>query len=490
MSSPQLRRRLTSADASFLYSEKPSAALHIGSTSLLDGTISRDELIKHMRTRIHLVPRYREIAVFDQFNVAHPAWEPDPNFDIDRHVVEVRLPDGATEADLLQHIANMSAPMLPRDRPLWKMVLTQNLPGSGNSAVTSLVHHCMVDGVSGVELLQAITDLERDAPALDVRPFERPDPADPTERSRAAMAEAFDQSLAQASENFKRWLNPQRQMDEFQTISKALASAAPVMTTAAPSTPWNQPVGPKRSHAVVATQMADFRGIRSMLGGTLNDVVLTTLAGGLGRYLRAHGRDTSGVELRAMVPVNVRGSSDQTALGNQVSMYLAPLPVGIVDSRERHKLVTARMNGLKEAGQASGFAMLTRLTESVPAGLQAFAGLMAPSVQPLFNIVCTNVPGPQVPLYLAGRRFETLWPLVPLSMGLGMGCALTSYNGTLFWGLQADPALVPDIDLVAQSIQAAFDDIKQEALVAAAESQPPPPPAASARPQREPVAAR
>ena len=171
MSSPQLRRRMTSADASFLYLEKAAAALHIGSTSLLDGHLSREELVAHMRTRIHLVPRYREIAVFDAFNVAHPAWEPDPNFDVTRHIEEVVLPAGSDESAVRQAIADFSAPMLPRDRPLWKMVLIQGLPG-GKSGVTSLIHHCMVDGVSGIELLQVITDLEADAQPIEARPIE------------------------------------------------------------------------------------------------------------------------------------------------------------------------------------------------------------------------------------------------------------------------------------------------------------------------------
>jgi WS/DGAT/MGAT family acyltransferase len=228
----------------------------------------------------------------------------------------------------------------------------------------------------------------------------------------------------------------------------------------APSTPFNRPVGEGRCYAVVPMSFADLRVIRSALGGTLNDVVLSILAGGLGAYLREREQDTDGVELRAMIPVNVRSSGDKEALGNQVSMMIAPLPIGLTDAVERHKAVTSRLASLKEANQAGGFAILSRLTESVPANLQALAAMWTPATQPLFNVVCTNVPGPQVPLYVCGRQLQTLWPLLPLSMGLGLGVALTSYNGALYWGLTGDPELVPDIEETARCIESAFHELK------------------------------
>jgi diacylglycerol O-acyltransferase / wax synthase len=201
-----------------------------------------------------------------------------------------------------------------------------------------------------------------------------------------------------------------------------------------------------------------------VLGGTINDVVLTALSGGLGMYLRSCGVPTAGMELRAMVPVNVRVEADKSALGNQVSMLIAPLPVGIEDAASRHAAVLAGMNRLKSANQAGGFSLLTRVVEAVPPVLQAFAGAMAPNGQALFNLVCTNVPGPQIPLYMAGRTVEAIWPLVPLSAGLGLNVCLTSYNGELFWGICGDPRLVPDIDAVAAAISAAFESLKQAAI--------------------------
>ncbi len=463
MSAPTLNRRMTSMDASFLYFEKPLQPLHIGSTSVLDGYLSREDLIDHMARRMHRIPRYRELAVFDQMNIAHPAWEPDPNFSLERHIHEFHLPPGAGQAELLQLIADTFAPMLPRDRPLWSINLIQGLPGD-KSAMMSLVHHCMVDGVSGVELLQAVTDLTRDPELEEPQPYAAPPPSDPVERARSAWADAMDAAINASSDAMRRMLDPQRQMEDMQTVSRAMMSAAPAMMQPAPQTPWNRPVGGRRSYAVMPMSFGEIRAVRSVLGGTMNDVVLSTLAGGLGAYMRGHGLPTQGVELRAMIPVNVRSESDKQALGNQVSMMIAPLAVGITDAAARHTHTSARMTSLKEANQAGGFALLTRMTDSVPPGMQAFSALWTPQTQPLFNIVCTNVPGPQVPLFVRGRQLEALWPLLPLSMGLGAGCALTSYNGVLYWGLTADPDLIDDVDRMAECLGEAFEELKAEAL--------------------------
>ena len=453
-------------DASFLYFEKPSLPLHIGSTLVLDEPLDRETLVSHIASRLNRIPRYREVAAFDSLNLAHPRWEHDPRFDVGRHIEEVTLPPGATEADFLDAIAQLHAQMLPRDRPLWKMILMQGIPGGGSS-VTSLVHHCMVDGVSGIELLTAVCDLQRDVDPDPEHPF-TPDPEpSPLERSRAAWRDAAEDSAGRLAEALRWSLDPQQQANDWKAILGALTTAAPQFMQPAPATPFNRPVGPKRNYAYVAMPFSEIRGVRGALGGTINDVVLTALSGGLGAFLRGLGQETRGVELRAMVPVNVRSESDKSALGNQVSMLIAPLPVGIEDHAERHKAVIAGMDRLKAANQAGGFALMSKLTEQVPAYLQALAANFVPNNQPLLNLICTNVPGPQIPLYLAGRKVEAHYPLVPLSMGLGMNVCLTSYNGVLYWGLVADPELVPDVGVIARHVEAAFEGLKAAAMAMA-----------------------
>lgn len=453
-------------DASFLYFEKPSLPLHIGSTLVLDEPLDRETLVSHIASRLNRIPRYREVAAFDSLNLAHPRWEHDPRFDVGRHIEEVTLPPGATEADFLDAIAQLHAQMLPRDRPLWKMILMQGIPGGGSS-VTSLVHHCMVDGVSGIELLTAVCDLQRDVDPDPEHPF-TPDPEpSPLERSRAAWRDAAEDSAGRLAEALRWSLDPQQQANDWKAILGALTTAAPQFMQPAPATPFNRPVGPKRNYAYVAMPFGEIRGVRGALGGTINDVVLTALSGGLGAFLRGLGQETRGVELRAMVPVNVRSESDKSALGNQVSMLIAPLPVGIEDHAERHRAVIAGMDRLKAANQAGGFALMSKLTEQVPAYLQALAANFVPNNQPLLNLICTNVPGPQIPLYLAGRKVEAHYPLVPLSVGLGMNVCLTSYNGVLYWGLVADPDLVPDVGVIARHVEAAFEGLKEAAMAMA-----------------------
>lgn len=463
MPATSLRNRMTSMDASFLYFEKPSLPLHIGSTMIFAQPLDRETLVGHIGSRLDRIPRYRQLAAFDGLNIAHPRWELAPSFDVGRHIEEVTLPPNADESDLLNAIAQLHAEMLPRDRPLWKMILIQGLPGGG-SGVTSLVHHCMVDGVSGIELLTAITDLQRDVDPDPPSHFEAEAQPSPLERIQAAWRDAAEQSAGRLTEALRWGLDPQQQANDWKAILGAMISAAPQLMRPAPATPFNRPVSGKRNYACVAMPFGEIRGIRGALGGTINDVVLTALSGGLGAFLRGVGQETDGVELRAMVPVNVRSETDKSALGNQVSMLIASLPVGIEDHSERHKAVIAGMDRLKGANQAGGFAVLSKLSEQVPPFLAAAAAAFVPNSQPLFNLVCTNVPGPQIPLYLCGRKVEALYPLVPLSMGLGMNVCLTSYNGVLYWGIVADPDLVPDVSVVANHIQAAFEGLKAAAL--------------------------
>ncbi|MGI8927576.1 MAG: wax ester/triacylglycerol synthase family O-acyltransferase [Tepidiformaceae bacterium] len=462
MAAPLLRQRMTATDASFLYFEKPSQPLHIGSMMALDGPLSRADLLAHMEARIHRLPRYRQLAAFDPLNLGHPRWEEDPAFDLGRHLEEATLPPKAAGAAARAALASILTPVLPRDRPLWRMTLLHGLPG-GRSGVATAVHHCMVDGVSGIELLTVITDLERDAARDEPRPFAPAPAAPPLERARDAFLDMVDLGLAAYSDAIRRAFDPDRQMREFRAVSSAIASAAPSLLSPAPATPFNRPVGRGRSYGLIPMPFTEIRGIRSALGGTINDVVLTTLSGGLGAYLRARGQRIEGVVLRAMVPVNVRSESDKSALGNQVSMLIAPLPIGIADPASRHRQVIAGMGKLKEANMAGGFSIMSRLADQVPPMLQAAAGAFTPDAQPLFNLVCTNVPGPQIPLYLCGRTVEEVWPWVPLSMGLGLNVCLTSYNGVLFWGICADPALVPDIDEVTMHLSEAFEALKSAA---------------------------
>ncbi|MGH2610035.1 MAG: wax ester/triacylglycerol synthase domain-containing protein, partial [Tepidiformaceae bacterium] len=247
MAGSALSSRMTSMDASFLYFERPSQPLHIGSTCILEGPLSRDEMVAHMRRRIHRIPRYRQRAMFDSLNLAHPTWEDDQAFDVDRHIGEVTLPEGATEADVKKAIAGIFAPMLPRDRPLWKMILLQGMPG-GRTGVTSLIHHCMVDGVSGIELLTAIADLAPDLPPdPDIDYLPTPS-VDPVERATRAWRDLLRSGFELSSQSLNWALDPQQQVRDLQTVNRALAAASPALLRPAPPTPFNRPVTGQRTY--------------------------------------------------------------------------------------------------------------------------------------------------------------------------------------------------------------------------------------------------
>ena len=235
MATEHLRRRMTSADASFLYFERPGAALHIGSTSKLDGRLSREELLRHMAGRMHRLSRYRQRAVFDPLNVAHPMWEDDPDFNLERHIEEAILPPGADDAMLRQAIADQFGTFLPRDRPLWKMVLIQGVDGD-RTAVISLVHHCMVDGVSGIELLTTVTDLKSETEPETPQPFVAAPRSEPAQLLRDAWADAVETAMRSAAENFRRSLDPRRQLEEFQSMSRALRGTVFMMASRIVST--------------------------------------------------------------------------------------------------------------------------------------------------------------------------------------------------------------------------------------------------------------
>jgi WS/DGAT/MGAT family acyltransferase len=259
--------------------------------------------------------------------------------------------------------------------------------------MTSLIHHCMVDGVSGIELLTAVADLAPDAPPDPDVEYQPTPSLDPVERATQAWRDLLRSGFELSSQSLNWALDPQQQVRDLQTVNRALAAASPALLRPAPPTPFNRPVTGQRTYESLGMSFGEIRGVRGALGGTINDVVLTTLSGGLGSYLRSRGVNTDGLELRAMVPVNVRAEADQSALGNQVSMLIATLPVGITNPAQRHNAVTGGMNKLKEANQAGGFALLTRLSDLVPPAVQAMAGMLVPNGQSLFNIVCTNVPG-------------------------------------------------------------------------------------------------
>ncbi len=456
MSAAQLTHRMSAQDAWFLYFERANAPLHIGSVGIFEGTIPFDRAYASLDARMHLIPRYRQRAVIPPLYAGHPTWEDDRHFSLDRHLRLVQLPAPGTMEQLRNLTGEIFAEMLPRDRPLWDITMVHGLEGD-RSAMVSRVHHCLVDGVSGIELLLAVLDMVPN-------PEPTPPPAEPWQPKPAptpiqswsdAVFEQWNAGFRAAADFQRSLLDPRGQFRAMTDITRAVETAVPMMMRRPPQTSWNQAISGKRSTAWMEMSFQEVRGIRSRLGGTVNDVVLTILGGAFGRYMQAHGMPTADTKIRLMIPVNVRSENEKGALGNRVSMMLPDIPVGITSPAERLEEIRQEMEQLKSTEQAGAFEALRRLSDNLPAMFHALIG--AGGVPPgLVNLVCTNVPGPLIPLFSVGHRMLAHYPLVPLAGDMGIGVGITSFDKGLYLGFMCDPELVEDIDLLRELAEDEF----------------------------------
>lgn len=460
----KLTQRMSAEDAAFLYFERPEAALHIGSVGIYEGTISLQDLYKSMEARMHLIPRYRQRPVTPPLYAGHPTWEDDPEFNLDRHLRVVQLPAPGTEAQLRQFSSELFAPMLPRDRPLWDITLVHGLEGD-RTAFVSRVHHCLVDGVSGIELLLAVLDLTPNPeptppPAEEWKPGPLPDPL---QSWADAMFDQWNKGIIQYNQWQANILNPRDQMRSMTDLGRAMQTVLPNLRPPT-RTPWNRPISGARRVAWTSMSFQEVRGVRGALGGTVNDVMLTVLGGALGRYLYGKGINTDDMRVRLMIPVNVRSESEKGALGNRVSMMLPNIPVGIADPAKRLDAVRGEMETLKARNQADAFESLRRMSENLPALYHVMAGMggVPPGGA---NLVCTNVPGPMIPLYAVGHRMIAHYPLVPLAGDLGIGVGITSFDKGLYMGVMADPNILPDIDVIGEYLADEFRRLREAAGV-------------------------
>jgi WS/DGAT/MGAT family acyltransferase len=348
------------------------------------------------------------------------------------------------------------AEMLPRDRPLWDMAVINGLEGD-RSAILSRVHHCMVDGVSGIELLLAVLDLTPNPeptppPAEEWKPQPLPNPA---QSWNDAVTEGWAAGLRAFSEAQRNLLDARAQFRGMTDFSRAMQVTLPTAFRRPAQTNWNRRISRARRAAWTEMSFQEIRGIRSRLGGTVNDVVLTILGGALGRYLQEHGFETKDTRVRFMIPVNVRQESEKGALGNRVSMMLPEIPVGITSAADRLQAVRDEMERLKSSEQAGAFDAMRRFADNVPAAFHALAGLggVPPGGA---NLVCTNVPGPLIPLFAVGHRMLAHYPLVPLAGDLGIGVGVTSYNKGLYLGVMSDPTLIDDVERIRDLIDDEF----------------------------------
>lgn len=452
---------LSGQDRLFLLSETPSTPMHVGAALVLEAgplakpnrAVDFSRIRNHILARLRYVPRYRQRVSFSPLP-SRPHWIDDDRFDIDRHVRHLRLPQPGNDKQLKELCAHLFSHRLDPSRPLWELVVIEGLMG-GRFALVAKTHHCLVDGVGGVNLLAALLDPSPTPASEPVGPWSPKPPPTALDVLRCELARRaervfdFGKQLKELAEARPiRWVNATRQ---FAGIAEFLGTGL----IPAPACPLNGTIGAQRRFEWLSFDLGDVKRLKACLGGTVNDVVLTVVAGALRTFLREERGEGRISDLRALVPVNMRQAGEEPVLGNHISAYLVSLPVTIANPRRRHRVVMERMLSAKASGQAIGGQILAGAGVPLLAALVRLAERLRP-----FNVVVTNVPGPPVDLYLAGARLQAVFPFVPLFLNQGLGIALFSYAGKLHWGLDADRDLVPDISKFALAVADAFEALR------------------------------
>jgi diacylglycerol O-acyltransferase len=449
--------RMSSRDAGFLYLERPHAPLHIGCIAICDGKLTLRRLGERIEARLPRLRRYAQRAVPVPFELGHPTWEDDPAFDVHDHLFRWSVPPPGGEAELSEAAAALLTRRLDRSRPLWEMHLFEGLDGE-KSALLQIVHHCMIDGVAGAQLLEELLD---PSPDVSDRPMPLPEPAPlpgAARRMGSALGDALRRQAGAAASVLGAVRKPAAARESIRRLRDAAFGALQLATTDVPIFPWNAPLGWRRTLAFTRLPLAGVSRIRAAHGGTVNDVVLSVLAGGLHRYLRGNGVPTRGLEAVALVPVSLRKPEESHTLGNRISGMLVPLAVDPAQEAPRLAATRAITDRLKTSAAWAGIDALLAVLDDVPAAFLAGIGRGIRSAR-LANVVATNVPGPRETRWLCGRKVEALYPIVPIVDGMGLGLAVFSYDGWLHVGLNADAGLVPDLEKLEQGIGEAFAEL-------------------------------
>jgi diacylglycerol O-acyltransferase len=483
---PAHYERLSYLDNSFLALDSRTTHMHVAGIAIFEAAPLRNEAGGVDLTRIRalvesklaLIPRYRQRLAWVPVE-KHPVWVDDEHFNIDYHVRHYSLPQPGSLHQLQSLVGIIMSAQLDRSKPLWEFNVVEGLDGD-RFAVVSKVHHCMIDGIAGVDLMAVLLDL---APRDDIDPTAPYEPRPVPTGTELLVKETARRAgrLVGALRSVRQLGTDARQLvgESAHRIRATGYSLASGWLTQAPATPLNGKVSPNRLFATLETDLAAVKAVKNARGGSVNDVVLATVAGGVRRFLiEARGFDVGGIDFRAMAPVSVRTPDQRGKMGNHVAMWLVGLPIEESDPTRRLEIIQGATGHLKETDQALGAATLVRLSAGAPATLVSLASRLATGVRP-FNMTVTNVPGPQFPLYLLGARMVASYPLVPLWQGHGIGVALFSYSGTIFWGFNADFDIVPDVERFAAAVGAAFEELLAAATTKSA-------PKARHRPRKRP----
>jgi diacylglycerol O-acyltransferase / wax synthase len=461
--------RLSALDASFLYLESPTTPMHVGAVSIFRrprAGFEYDRLVELIEQRIALVPRYRQKVRHVPGNLARPVWIDDPDFDVAYHVRRSALPKPGSDAQLTELVARLMSRPLDHTRPLWEMYLVEGL-ARGRTAIITKTHQAMVDGISAIDIGQVILDVSAQPRVVPEELWmPRPEPG-AAELVLGALTEAVARP-GEVVDNVRVATG-----DAMATVGKVTAGLGQLFSMArtasrlAPDTPLNVEISTQRRFAIARTELESYRKIRAAHGCSVNDVVLSVVSGALRNWLLSRGEPVGASStLRAMVPLSVRGEADVPSsatagtLGNRVSSFIVDLPVGEPSPVVRLHHVTHAMREHTSTGQSVGADTLVRIGGFAPPTLHALGARAASGIsRRIFNLVVTNVPGPQFPLYAAGARMLEMFPVVPLARGQALAIGLTSYDGGVFYGFNGDRDAMSDVDVLAGMVDESLDEL-------------------------------
>jgi WS/DGAT/MGAT family acyltransferase len=437
-----------------------------------------EEFLEQIRKRLHLVPRYRHKLAYTALDSGRPVWVDDPGFKLEFHVRHTALPAPGSWEQLRNLTARIFSQALDRSKPLWEMWLIEGLDpdmsarppassrgkgGTGSHerfALISKTHHSLIDGIAGVDLATVLFDVSREPEPLrhSGRPWKpKPEP-DTTELVAVGVRGAVRAGVEMVSGAVHALTHPERTLERAREAAEGVGEIVWAGLNPAPDTPLNVEIGPHRRFVGIAAQLDDFKLVKNAFGGTVNDVVLAVVSGALRAFLIARGVRTEGMEMRALVPVSVRTVGERHEGGNRIVVMRGPLPVYIADPLQRLRFVSHAMDGLKESKQALGAEVIAGAQNFAPPTILAQASRLNFSTR-LFNLIVTNVPGPQFPLYVLGRRMERVFPVAFLPENHALAVAIMSYAGEMNFGLLGDFDALPDIDSIGESIKAELTEL-------------------------------
>jgi WS/DGAT/MGAT family acyltransferase len=461
--------RLSAQDASFLWAESPNQPMHIGGLGVLEagplaleeGGIDIDQYRRAVEGVLHWIPRYRQKLAWTPVE-GWPVWVDDRQFDLGYHIRHIALPRPGTHAQLKEMAARIFARPLDRRHPLWEIWVIEGVEGGKQFALLNKIHHCMVDGAAGADLSQILLSPSSRPETNEPVPYmPRPVPTD-AELLLDSLALGLRRPLELAKS--LGLLEGSGAAPEAPTLEQRLASLRDLMGFAispASETPINGELGPHRGLDWITMPLDDVRELRKVLGCTVNDVVLATVAGAMRRYLFRRRVDPRSIDFRIAAPVSTRKAEHDRGQGNHVSTWIVPLDLAAHDPIAQLRAVQAETESRKRSNAQLAVETLMSAAEWLPVPLLSRSVGLA---QGPANMIVTNVPGPQIPLYMMGARLLGMYPMVPLLPGGGLGVALFSYEGKLCWGFNPDPELVPDLASFVGDVAAAFEELRAAAV--------------------------